>query len=62
MKQEIGEKNKELDRYQRLYSSKIEELDDANDQISSRIEKSQTEKNLYIKEINVKNIELKKLK
>ena len=45
-----------------MYSSKIEELDDVNDQISSRIEKSQTEKNLYIKEINVKNIELKKLK
>ena len=62
LKGEIQDKNKELAKYQNLYQSKIEELDDVNIQISSRIEKNQTEKNLYIKELNVKNIEIKKLK
>ena len=49
LKEEIGDKNRELAKYQNLYESKIEELDDVNIQISSRIEKNQTEKNLSIK-------------
>lgn len=61
LKSILRQKEKELDYYKQEYSSKNEEMDSISSEISCKIERDQRDKNLYIKEINHKTIEISHL-
>lgn len=54
----LKQKDKELEYYQMEKSSRNDEIESINSDFSSRFDKEQRDKNLYIKEINQKSIEI----
>ncbi len=61
LKSIIQHKDKQLESYKVEYCSRNEEMDSMSSEISSRLEKDQRDKNLYIKEINQKTIQINHL-
>jgi hypothetical protein len=45
-----------------LYESKLGQVHEVSQEITSRIEREQADKNLFIKEINNRNIEINRLR